>query len=80
MNGVDVLVFTAGVGENAGDMRARIMAHLQFLGATIDPEKNQVRGKEANVSAPDATVQTLVIPTNEELMIVRDVQDRLPRH
>lgn len=80
MNGVDVLVFTAGVGENAGDMRARIMAHLQFLGATIDAEKNQVRGKEANVSAADATVQTLVIPTNEELMIVRDVQDRLPRH
>lgn len=80
MNGVDVLVFTAGVGENAGDMRARIMAHLQFLGATIDAEKNQARGKEANVSAPDATVQTLVIPTNEELMIVRDVQDRLPRH
>ncbi|MFD1440085.1 acetate/propionate family kinase [Lacticaseibacillus hegangensis] len=79
MNGVDVLVFTAGVGENAGDMRARIMAHLQFLGATIDAEKNQVRGKEANVSAADATVQTLVIPTNEELMIVRDVQDRLPQ-
>lgn len=79
MNGVDVLVFTAGVGENAGDMRARIMAHLQFLGATIDTEKNQARGKEINVSAPDATVQTLVIPTNEELMIVRDVQARLPK-
>ncbi|MFD1392339.1 acetate/propionate family kinase [Lacticaseibacillus jixianensis] len=79
MNGVDVLVFTAGVGENAGEMRARIMAHLQFLGATIDAEKNQARGKEVNVSAPDATVQTLVIPTNEELMIVRDVQDRLPQ-
>lgn len=79
MNGVDVLVFTAGVGENAGDMRARIMAHLQFLGATIDTEKNQARGKEVNVSAPDATVQTLVIPTNEELMIVRDVQARLPK-
>lgn len=79
MNGVDVLVFTAGVGENAGEMRARIMAHLQFLGATIDAKKNQARGKEVNVSAPDATVQTLVIPTNEELMIVRDVQERLPQ-
>ncbi|MCG4281831.1 acetate kinase, partial [Lacticaseibacillus saniviri] len=52
---------------------AKIMAHLSYLGATIDPEANQVRGKETDLSAADATVKTLLIPTNEELMIVRDV-------
>ncbi|KRO16264.1 acetate/propionate family kinase [Lacticaseibacillus saniviri] len=73
MNGIDGLIFTGGVGENGAEMRAKIMAHLSYLGATIDPEANQVRGKETDLSAADATVKTLLIPTNEELMIVRDV-------
>ncbi|WP_461213575.1 acetate/propionate family kinase [Lacticaseibacillus sp. GG6-2] len=73
LNGVDALIFTGGVGENGADMRARIMQHLTFLGATIDPEKNASRGQEVDLSAEDATVATWVIPTNEELMIVRDV-------
>jgi acetate kinase len=76
MNGVDALVFTGGVGENGGAMRARIMQHLEYLGAKIDPEKNQTRGQEIDLSTPDATVKTLIIPTNEELMIVRDVYAR----
>ncbi|MFD1484885.1 acetate/propionate family kinase [Lacticaseibacillus baoqingensis] len=76
MNGVDVLVFTGGVGENGADMRARIMQHLEYLGAKIDPEKNNTRGKEIDLSTADSQVKTLIIPTNEELMIVRDVYAR----
>ncbi|WP_270235218.1 acetate/propionate family kinase [Lacticaseibacillus suilingensis] len=79
MNGVDVLVFTGGVGENGGDMRARILRHLGYLGATVDAVKNKARGKEIDLSTAEATVKTLVIPTNEELMIVRDVFERLPK-
>ncbi|KRK72909.1 acetate/propionate family kinase [Lacticaseibacillus nasuensis] len=77
MNGVDALVFTGGVGENGIDMRLRIMRHLSYLGATVDETKNHVRGKETDLSAADATVKTLLVPTNEELMIVRDVFARL---
>lgn len=77
MNGVDVLVFCGGVGENGIDMRLRIMKHLGYLGASIDEEKNHVRGKETDLSAADATVKTLLVPTNEELMIVRDVYERI---
>ena len=77
MNGVSALVFTGGVGENGIDMRLRIMRHLSYLGATVDETKNHVRGKETDLSAADATVKTLLVPTNEELMIVRDVLARL---
>lgn len=77
MNGVDVLVFTGGVGENGIDMRLRIMKNLSYLGATVDTEKNHVRGKETDLSAATATVKTLLVPTNEELMIVRDVYARV---
>lgn len=77
MNGVDALVFTGGVGENGGEMRAKIMAYLGFLGAFINPLKNQTRGREIDLSAPEATIATWVIPTNEELMIARDVQAQL---
>ncbi|MCX2455109.1 acetate/propionate family kinase [Lacticaseibacillus nasuensis] len=77
MNGVSALVFTGGVGENGIDMRLRIMRHLSYLGATVDETKNHVRGKETDLSAADATVKTLLVPTNEELMIVRDVFARL---
>ena len=74
MGGVDVLVFTAGVGENSGPTRAAVCEGLEFLGIRIDLEKNDVRGKEADISAADSRVRVLVIPTNEELMIARDTK------
>ena len=72
MNGVDAVVFTAGVGENGIDMRADIMANMDFLGMKLDEEANKVRGKERVISAEDSKVKILLIPTNEELMIARD--------
>jgi len=72
MGGVDAVVFTAGVGENSAELRAQIVANLAFMGIKIDPMKNNVRGKEADISADDATVHTLLIPTNEELVIAQD--------
>lgn len=72
MGGVDVITFTAGVGENGPDMRESICEGLGFLGVHVDHEKNQVRGKETDISAADSTVKVYVIPTNEELMIARD--------
>lgn len=72
MGGVDAVVFTAGIGENSADLRLRIMDGLEFLGLKMDPEKNKVRGKEADVSASDSPKKILVIPTNEELVIAVD--------
>ena len=72
MGGVDIITFTAGVGENGPDMREIICEGLGFLGVHVDHEKNQVRGKETDISAADSTVKVYVIPTNEELMIARD--------
>ncbi|MCI8871131.1 acetate kinase [Pseudoflavonifractor sp. 60] len=72
MGGVDAVIFTAGVGENGGNNRASIVSGLEFMGIKIDPEKNKVRGEEIDISAEGATVRTLVIPTNEELMIAID--------
>ncbi len=72
MGGVDAVIFTAGVGENGGGNRASITAGLEFMGIKIDAEKNKIRGEEVDISAEGATVRTLVIPTNEELMIALD--------
>ena len=72
MNGVDAIVFTAGIGENGPDVREEICTDMDGLGIKIDTEVNNVRGKELNVSAPDATVQVWVVPTNEELAIAQD--------
>ena len=72
MGGVDAVIFTAGVGENGGGNRANIVSGLEFMGIRIDPEKNKIRGEEIDISAEGATVRTLVIPTNEELMIAMD--------
>ena len=72
MNGVDAVVFTAGVGENGIDMRADIMANMDFLGMKLDEEANKVRGKERVISTEDSKVKILLIPTNEDLMIARD--------
>ncbi len=74
MGGVDAVVFTAGVGENDAPARARIIEGLEFMGIKADPEKNAKRGVQIDVSTEDATVKTLVIPTNEELMIALDTK------
>ena len=74
MGGVDIITFTAGVGENGPDMRESICEGLGFLGVHVDHEKNQVRGKETDISAADSTVKVYVIPTNEELVIARDTK------
>jgi acetate kinase len=72
MGGVDVIVFTAGIGENGMELRENVMDGFGFLGAVIDKEKNKVRGKERDISAQDSRVKVLVIPTNEEIVIARD--------
>ncbi len=72
MNGVDAVVFTAGIGENGPDVREEICADMDYLGIKIDPEVNNVRGKEVNVSAADSRVQVWVVPTNEELAIAEE--------
>lgn len=72
MNGVDAVVFTAGVGENGIETRESIMSNMDFLGMKIDKEANKVRGKETVISTPDSKVKILLIPTNEELVIARD--------
>ncbi len=72
MGGVDAIVFTAGIGENTALMRAAITDGLEFMGIKIDAELNKVRGEERDISAADATVKTLVIPTDEEMMIALD--------
>lgn len=72
IGGVDAIVFTAGVGENAPGMRASICKGLEFFGIDIDEEENNMRGKEKDISKARARVRTFVIPTNEEIMIARD--------
>ena len=72
MNGVDAVVFTAGVGENGIDMREAIASNMEFLGMELDKEANKVRGKERVISTENSRVKILLIPTNEELVIARD--------
>ena len=75
LGGLDVLVFTAGVGENGVFMRNLICQGLEFLGVKLDAEKNKLRGDERLISAEDSKVQVWVIPTNEELMIAQDTAE-----
>ena len=72
MGGVDAIIFTAGVGENSASQRLDIASGLEFMGVKMDAEANNVRGKEAVISAVDSKVKVLLIPTNEELMIATD--------
>ena len=75
MNGIDVLTFTAGVGERGQDSREAICDYLEYFGVKIDKEFNQtIKGDEAEISAKDAKVRTFVIPTDEELMIARQTK------
>lgn len=74
MGGIDALVFTAGIGENDIMIRQEVTDKLGYFGIKVDPKKNDIRGEERDLSAEDATVKTLLIPTDEELMIVRDIE------
>lgn len=72
MNGVDAIVFTAGLGENGADTREEIISDMEWFGIKLDKEKNKVRGQERIISTDDSKVKIIIIPTNEELMIARD--------
>lgn len=74
MGGVDIIVFTGGVGENQTGLRADVCAPLAFMGVEIDKEANKVRGEDAVISTPESKVKVCVIPTDEELMIALDTQ------
>jgi len=69
---LEKIVFTGGIGENSSTTRKMICEDMEFFGIKIDEEKNQVRGKQADISAEAAKTKVLVIPTNEELMIAMD--------
>ena len=75
MNGVDVITFAGGVGENGIEVRKQICESLSYLGIKIDDEKNNCRGKEVEITTPDSKVKVFVVPTNEELMIARDTKE-----
>lgn len=73
MNGLDAVIFTGGIGENAWDLRETVCSDMEFFGIKIDKEKNKAQNRKlANISAPDARVQCWIVPTNEELLIARD--------
>ena len=72
MNGVDAIVFTAGIGENAIPVREKVVSYLGYLGVTLDKDANGHRGEEIVISTPDSKVKVAVIPTNEELAICRE--------
>jgi acetate kinase len=73
MCGVDAIIFTAGIGENSSAIRERVLRGLEFMGIYWDPALNKVRGEEAFISYPHSPVKVMVIPTNEEVMIARDI-------
>ena len=74
MNGVDAIVFTAGIGENDANARANIINGMTWFGCELDPEQNAKRGEELIISTPESKVKVLLIPTDEELVIARDVE------
>lgn len=75
MDGVDCIVFTAGLGENSPETREAVCSKLSYLGIKLDLEKNKSRGKAVEISTPDSKVKVFVVPTNEELMIARDTMN-----
>ena len=72
MNGVDIIAFTAGVGENNQTVRALVSKYFAYLGTEIDLEKNKIRGEEIILSTPESKVTVMVVPTDEELAIARE--------
>ncbi len=77
MNGVDAIAFTAGAGENNGEVRKRVCSYLGYLGTSFDEEKNKLRGQEFFLTKPEDKVQILVVPTDEELSIARQTVEVL---
>ncbi len=75
MGGVDLIVFTAGIGENSPELREMVLCDMSFMGIELDKAKNKVRGKETDISAESSRVKLLIIPTNEELVIARDTKE-----
>ena len=75
MQGIDAIVFTAGIGENAGTTRKGVCDNLAYMGIKLDEEKNKTRGQEIEISTPDSKIKVFVIPTNEELVIARDTMN-----
>jgi acetate kinase len=75
LDGVDAVVFTAGIGENSSSIRKRILSGLEGFGIKIDEEKNKIRGQEIDIATPDSKIRVLVIPTNEELTIAKDTKE-----
>ena len=73
MKGVDAIIFTAGIGENSALIRERVLEGLEFMGVYFDPKRNDIRGEEAFINFPHSPVKIIVIPTDEEVMIARDV-------
>ena len=79
MGGVDVIAFTAGVGENQTNRRREICKKLEFLGVKLDESRNEVRGEEKEISSDDSLIKVYVIPTNEELVIARDTKELISK-
>ncbi len=75
MDGVDVIAFTGGIGENCTDLRADILSNISYLGIKLNEEANKVRGEEIEITMPDCPVKVFVVPTNEELAIARDTKE-----
>lgn len=81
MGGLDILIFTGGIGENADTTRSGVAGQLESLGIKIDPAKNEgLRGKEAIISTDDSPVKVMVVPTDEELMIALDTEKKVLSH
>jgi len=72
LGGVDIVVFTGGIGENDTQTRKKILSNLEYMGIKTDPEKDNIRGKETILSSKDSQVTVIVVPTDEEVMIARD--------
>jgi acetate kinase len=75
MNGVDLIVFTGGIGENNSRLRRRVCENLTYLGVKFDYDANVARGEDTLISLPDSKVKVALITTNEELMIARDTMN-----
>ena len=75
MKGLDVVVFTGGIGENQINIRKKICEDLEFMGLKIDIEKNDVKGEERLITKEDSKIRAYIIPTNEELVIARDTKN-----
>ena len=74
MDGIDVIAFTGGIGENCTDLREDILNNLSYLGIKLDEKANEIRGEEVELTLPGCPVKAFVVPTNEELAIARDTK------